>query len=864
MIKFIKLIIIALFGISCSSIDPTDNNEVNLNIPTRIVFHSQSGVMPINDLYIVNDSIHSLNLRHSLKNYKVRAAYSNRYDSLSHLQAKYNNSNYDNDWFLVDFLNTDDANKLLSILKKLDEIREVSMETKNMELLSTTESQNISDQWHLTKEYGINIVDAWKINKGRKDVTIAVCDGGVDYKHPNLDPGDRSRVIAGIDTGDNDNDPMDNLSDTSDGSYANHGTHIAGIIGATPSEKHSIWGVMQNCKIMPIKMVGSGRLKIKVFVTLIDWDYSTTAFPSDVANGIDYAVNNNANVINLSYGFGAGNIPFQEVVLKVGLLNSSIKNAYMKNVLVVASMGNDGVNAPQYYYPAAFPTVLAVGNTNINKQRAPSSSIGKHISVSAPGTNIKSTLRDGKIGNKSGTSMAAPVVSGLAGLIISQGKDRNMDLTNDDVRYILEKTANDIDKPGFDFNTGYGIVDAAKALSLLIEPNELITGVSKGVGSGRSTLLKTHPKWMIRRQTDKLDYMRGWMDGVYINVEQYEIKKHISFPKRLVSPPKHVWIRDRDTYAMSFDSYAYPYAEITNITEEGFDVRYAVYLYHNDLHGRNIDQWFPSRIEDSQIAYAALGEIAPNIRVLSTPPICNNSNIFVSANDLPDETSITWIGNSNLTLISGQGTRNATFRTGARVNGNTIVKATITTKGKAQTIESDPIWVGAISTNNIRITSNNGSSFKEGTYKFNLSVDRGQEATQYKWRVTGDARLMDPLNTSKEIYLHTYSSRNGGKFTLYCDAINPCETSTISFTGSIEAVGGGGDGPIDLPGFEKFSLMERKYSIEVFSFPNGVLIHQDEDGNNFNIQKNNISSGIYIIRKTFSDGTITNEKVMKK
>ena len=229
-----------------------------------------------------------------------------------------------------------------------------------------------SNQWHLTKTTGINAEEAWAINKGRSDVIIAVCDGGVDYTHPNLDPGNRSRVIAGYDFGDNDNDPMDNLPYNDLESYAGHGTHVAGIIGAFPTATNQISGVMQNCKIMPVKMVGGEKLSF-VSVEIIGvgtWNFSTTAFPSDVANAIDYAVNNGAKVINLSYGFSVtGFYTIDDVILRVPLLYDKIKDAYSKNVVIVASMGNEYLKGNPVQYPAAFYPVIAVGNTTELKMR---------------------------------------------------------------------------------------------------------------------------------------------------------------------------------------------------------------------------------------------------------------------------------------------------------------------------------------------------------------------------------------------------------------------------------------------------------------------------------------------------------------
>ncbi|MCX6238374.1 MAG: S8 family serine peptidase, partial [Bacteroidia bacterium] len=171
-------------------------------------------------------------------------------------------------------------------------------------------------------------------------------------------------------------------------------------------------------------------------------DFTALAFPSDVADAIDYAVNNGAHVINLSYGFyGIGGL-LNDVILRVPLLYQAILNAYNHNVVVVAAMGNEYNQGNPIEFPAFFRIVIAVGaTTNSNPpSRVSFSSTGSHICVSAPGDGILSTVRGGGTGQMSGTSMAAPIVSGVAGLIISQGLDRNFNLTNDDVRHIRKNS----------------------------------------------------------------------------------------------------------------------------------------------------------------------------------------------------------------------------------------------------------------------------------------------------------------------------------------------------------------------------------------------------------------------------------------
>lgn len=480
-------------------------NTKNRPEKIKIIARFNKDVISGNTLITQVNNIQDKNIRKLLDRFDVvelQAAFTNRYNNKGFLKPDIKTST-SGTWQQIILKENGRAERLVAKLKKEKGVLNTYIE-KPIELrpcIAPTDSE-YGSQWHLHSTSSpladIDAEQAWDINTGRNDVIIAVCDGGVDYTHPDLDPGDRSRIIAGYDFGNNDNDPMDDLPD-GQGRYGGHGTHIAGIIGAIPNNGQ-VAGVMWNCKIMPIKMVGTGALEIRYPFGAYNWDFSTTAFPSDVADAIDYAVNNGAHVINLSYGFPDMGEPINEVILRVPLLHTAILNAYNNNVVLVAAMGNEYEEGNPTNYPAAFPEIIAVGNTtNTNPpSRNNSSSTGSNICVSAPGTLIWSTIRGGGTGSKTGTSMSAPVVSGVAGLIISQGMDREFNLTNDDVRHIIERTAVDIGTAGFDNETGFGIVNANNALQLLDEPNEVFHYNSVGGTSVKTqTLSMDFAEWQM-------------------------------------------------------------------------------------------------------------------------------------------------------------------------------------------------------------------------------------------------------------------------------------------------------------------------------------------------------------------------------
>lgn len=169
---------------------------------------------------------------------------------------------------------------------------------------------------------------------------------------------------------------------------------------------------------------------------------------SDVAEAVMYAVNNGAHIINLSLG----GTPYNQE------LEDAVDYAYIHNVLIVAATGNYGGGV---LYPAAYERAFAVAATNQVDQHAAYSNRGPQVDVSAPGSSIYSTCKGGSYCTKTGTSMATPHVSGLAGLIWS----KHYTYTVSTVEKLIMDTAVDIQDAGWDDQTGWGRIDAQRALS---------------------------------------------------------------------------------------------------------------------------------------------------------------------------------------------------------------------------------------------------------------------------------------------------------------------------------------------------------------------------------------------------------------
>jgi subtilisin family serine protease len=291
---------------------------------------------------------------------------------------------------------------------------------------------------------------AWDLTLGDPSVVVAVVDTGVDLTHPAL----RDQVVPGrnfvtqVEEGDDEDQPgaIVDVPDRGPMDDGGHGTHVAGIIAAAHTTQ-GVAGVAPRCRIMPVKSLG----------------YNESGFSSDVANGVVWAVDHGARVINLSLGAYGGS----------KALERAVAYALAHQVVVTAAMGNDRDdptkgNGESPSYPAALPGVIAVGATDATDTVDYFSNAGPWISVSAPGGTIHSTtptypLRH-PIGlgydDMSGTSMATPFVSGVAALMLSL----NPHLGPADVKTRLEQSADDLGVPGFDTLTGHGRINPYRAL----------------------------------------------------------------------------------------------------------------------------------------------------------------------------------------------------------------------------------------------------------------------------------------------------------------------------------------------------------------------------------------------------------------
>jgi hypothetical protein len=297
-------------------------------------------------------------------------------------------------------------------------------------------------QWGLAK---INIEGAWAESMGASTVTIVILDSGIDLTHPDLaghlwvNPGE----IAGNSLDDDNDGVVDDVqgwnfvagtNDVSDDS--GHGTLVAGVAAAIANNGAGIAGVCPQCTIMPVKVMEG-----------------STANYSDIAAGVLYAAQKGAKVINISLG-GYANSNTLKNAIDIAV------NTY--GAVVVAGAGNDNLN--QAFYPAAYDNTLAVAGTMSDDTKLDVSNYGSWVDVAAPAKDILSTASGGDWADNSGTSLAAPFVSGLAGLLAALHSGWNQAV----IRSQIVHTADSIDSlnPSYAGLLGSGHIDAATALTV--------------------------------------------------------------------------------------------------------------------------------------------------------------------------------------------------------------------------------------------------------------------------------------------------------------------------------------------------------------------------------------------------------------
>jgi subtilisin family serine protease len=318
---------------------------------------------------------------------------------------------------------------------------------------------NSNMQWNLQK---IQATGAWNFSTGSSAVKIAIVDNAVNWQHEDLvgnawtNPGEIAGNgldddldgfiddMHGYDVADLDNNPKPPPGTLNTSAFV-HGTHCAGIASATTDNVIGISSIAFRAQIISVKCspdTSNGNTLRATF------------------EGVDYAMSAGADVISMSFGSPTGSLTWQVL----------INAAMLRNIVMVAAAGNNGTSS--LFYPAANPYVIAVGATNQNDEKASYSNYGSWIDVMAPGSGIYSTLPQGgnTYGYLSGTSMACPLVAGLAGLVLSV----NQGYTEAQVENIIKGGCQNIDaqNPSYVGLMGTGRINALQSMLLITGLNE--------------------------------------------------------------------------------------------------------------------------------------------------------------------------------------------------------------------------------------------------------------------------------------------------------------------------------------------------------------------------------------------------------
>ena len=349
-----------------------------------------------------------------------------------------------------------DTKNLQSIINELHSKKVVNYAEKNAPVFAL--STNLPDdefyqyQWHYPQ---IRLPQAWSITTGSNNIRIAVLDTGINFNHPDLQG--QVDIKNGYDF-------VNNNNDASDINW--HGTHVAGIIGAKTNNSEGVAGVMWDVELLPVKVL----------------ENDTGSFWS-IAAGIYYAAGLYENLPESFYNeeyLPKNPAPVDIINMSLGtsvdsnIIREAVQAADKENVIMVAAAGNN--NLSTLLYPANYPEVISVGSTDFNYPNQPNVTKYSHkssnLDIVAPGgnksINSNKSYPDGILSTtngfenysfEEGTSMAAPHVSGIIGLMLSEG------IQPQKIRNILHRTAIRLGDDNFSSEYGHGLINAYWAIN---------------------------------------------------------------------------------------------------------------------------------------------------------------------------------------------------------------------------------------------------------------------------------------------------------------------------------------------------------------------------------------------------------------
>ncbi len=356
-------------------------------------------------------------------------------------------SGLDRMYRLVLLADTDIPKELVEAIRLVPEVEQVRAGSIGGIDLQPQRAASLSIRTDRASRDAIYLEEAHAFTEGDEEITIAILDTGVDLDHPEY----RDALLDGYDF-------VDILDGAADfiGDYlgadaipedeVGHGTHVAGIIAGRG--KNMPRGVAPKCRILPVRVLAAMNK---------DGHPVGAGLVENINNGVKWAIDQGADVINMSLGVRhtGGGLPHKEV----------IDYAQRKGVTVVAASGNDG--RQELYYPGAFPSVIAVGAADDRGDVAEFSTFGDQVSFIAPGVDVYSTGLENGYAFSTGTSHAAPFVTGAVALLKAHARALGRNLSDSQVKHVLKHTSDKVDRNFKHRKAGYGRLNIADGLRYL-------------------------------------------------------------------------------------------------------------------------------------------------------------------------------------------------------------------------------------------------------------------------------------------------------------------------------------------------------------------------------------------------------------
>jgi subtilisin family serine protease len=516
---------------------------------------------------------------------------------------------------------------------------------------------------------------AWDFTTGNYNIKVAVIDNGIDYHNPDLGNGDfgfeGAKVRGGWDYINNDADP-----DYTEADIDSHGTECAGIIGAIRNNNQGVAGLAGGngnnigvqlfaLKVGPVTCQ-DGTLQCLNTARIIDAIIEASVWSPSFGYG--------CHVINNSYG----GTDYSEA------MRSAVRTAAQNNVVFVAAKGNN--NTGNLNYPSDYDNswVVSVGATDELDNRSiwccgHASNFGNGIDVSAPGSreNVFNVFTTTVPGNNTyrgfdGTSAAAPHVSGLAALILTEANEQGIQLHHEDVEWIINSSAEDVNAlnlPGYDDQMGHGRINAGRALEMMNAPWELthqsVVGGTVVNTSGWYNMVFSDPGG-------------GLASGIY-SVRQHEVQRTVTTP--FYTGDHFVWGRGANEttgWSGASPNYQIGFCDVVATTNTTATLRTFIYEVRTIL-GQNLG-WRPTTAANLNFAYTTLGTPCPVTRNITenivpgtrtTEVLYAASNTLTANNTVQTGSNIVYSAGNSVVLNAGF-VAGADFRaiTSGCINGN--------------------------------------------------------------------------------------------------------------------------------------------------------------------------------------------------